>query len=246
MSEGVGKFIWCDLSAYRPEEAMDFYGKLLGWRFEGDAQSYYYASSGADAVAGIFDMPAFFRKINMPSFWMSYIQVASVDAAVATATTAGGKVELEDQFGDDGRIALIRDPLGAGFTVYEGAMQPGASGANKPGLRAGHSLHIFRRRRRGEPSTAPCSAGEAENWNGARRFLHPDGHSVAEIYESTSEERGGFEYWGVAFSVSDLDAAEREIAANGGKVFRRADLAQGEAIAAADMDDAAFFAVQAA
>jgi len=232
------EFIWCDLSALRLEKAAAFYMRVLGWDFDDPSESYRYAYCEREPVAALFDMPALFREINMPSFWMSYIHVDSVSDSVQTASEIGGKVELEDKFGD-GKIALIRDPLGAGFTIYEGDMQSGAEGARN-GLRVGHTLHVSSQQAVTSFYKSLFSweiSGVGENqWH----VLSKDGHQVAEIRESPDAERGGFEYWGVTFAVDDLEKCMRAITDSGGTVFSETLVGARKAFSVADMDGAAF------
>ncbi|MEM6905229.1 MAG: VOC family protein [Pseudomonadota bacterium] len=233
-------FVWCDLSAFQPAEAARFYQGLLGWEVEGG--DYAMASAAGAPVAAIYPMPQRFREMGMPSFWMSYIAVASVAETVARARDAGGRIELETRFGK-GEIALVRDPLGAGFTIYEGEMPPGARGHGAPGLRAGHTLMVSSRDVAG-------FYGDVFGWDcveASRGWHLTDGGSpVAELHEVPEAERGGFEYWGVVFSVPDLAEAAQQVLAAGGQTFRTTELSSGPALAAADRDGAAFFLTETA
>jgi len=238
----VNDFIWCDLSAYEPDNAATFYADVLGWRVEQGA--YRFAFCGDEPVAALFEMPEFFRRIEMPSFWMSYIQVPSVQKAVEAAKAHGGKVELEDSFEEDGRIALIRDPLGAGFTVYEGTMQAGAFGFARSGLRAAHDLHIsdigavegFYRAVFGW--TVERGGGEAAYFASATQ-------PVARIHETSDAARGGFQYWGITFTVADLNAAARMIESSGGMLYPEMTHAGRRVLSGADSEGAAFFLTEA-
>ncbi len=236
------RFIWCDLSALRPELAAQFYTRVFGWQFDDASSAYRYAYNENAPVASIFDMPPFFRKINMPSFWMSYICVESIDTVVKLAVQFGGKVELQDGF-DDGRVALIRDPLGAGFTVFEGRMENGITGWSRGGLRAGHTLNI---------SSLNAVKGFYETLFGwtfrpasdrCWDVTGTDGGIIADCIESSDEERGGFEYWGITFTVKSLDNARRAIEKCGGTVFSVKYYRGHPALSVADMDGAAFSVV---
>ena len=113
-------FIWTDLSTFGLESTKDFYTKLFGWQYQ-DADGYHTGYEGANPAAGIYQMPEKFQKMGMPSFWMSYISISNIDNVVAQAKQMGGIVEIEPtDFMRQSKIALIRDPSGAGFTVLEG------------------------------------------------------------------------------------------------------------------------------
>ncbi|MEM7539202.1 MAG: hypothetical protein AAF639_43995, partial [Chloroflexota bacterium] len=53
---------------------------------------------------------------------MTYLAVDDLDAAVERAKELGGKIEIEET-NALGKVALIRDPAGAGFTAYEGKQE---------------------------------------------------------------------------------------------------------------------------
>jgi predicted enzyme related to lactoylglutathione lyase len=143
----VGDFVWCDLSTLRPETTRPFYRDLFGWDYSvnqlPDGSDYAVAESSAGEAAGIFEMPRKFQEMKLPSFWMGYIEVGDADAAVASALENGGKVELGPvPFQDGARIALIRDPLGAGFTVIENSGLPVRSDNALEGSMIWNALYV--------------------------------------------------------------------------------------------------------
>ncbi|MEM1163435.1 MAG: VOC family protein, partial [Pseudomonadota bacterium] len=230
-------FVWCDLSAYDTGQAARFYSDLLGWSLSGEGDA---TTATGDPVASIYAMPETFRDMGMPSFWMSYIAVPSVEDCVAKARTTGGKVEVEESYGPDGQIALIRDPLGAGFTIYEGPMRAGASDHAEAGTRAGHALLVS-----SADAVAPFYT-EMFGWLPVRQgdhlvaFVDDSGRQHAELHTVPSDDRGGFEYWAIAFTVNDLDAAADHVRANRGSVFGQGQLQSGRSLSVADGDGAAF------
>ncbi|MEL6282015.1 MAG: VOC family protein [Pseudomonadota bacterium] len=219
-----GGFVWCDLSAFNPSSAQTFYAAVLGWSFSPENEGYSIASTDSGAAAGIYEMPAKFRKIGMPSFWMSYIQVADVARTVDAATRRGGKTEIAPtRLDDSGSFALIRDPLGAGFTVYDGDMGPGAIGR---GARVRHALYVS------EPRAVQDFYRSVFAWSD---------EEMQRVIEAPEDLRGPYEFWGVHFGAEDLDRAEARILEAGGAVTGRFDLTGAPALLAADMDGAAFF-----
>ena len=60
------------------------------------------------------------RSQGVPPYWMIYIAVANADAAVTKAQQLGGKI-LAPAFDvmDAGRMAVIQDPTGAVFCVWQ-------------------------------------------------------------------------------------------------------------------------------
>ncbi len=128
-------FVWTDLSSYDTAASRRFYEAVFGWksygmgridaepsdRFGMDHVNYHIATLSDQPAAGIFDMPPFFQEIKMPPFWMSYLAVDDIEAVVARAgDIAGVTIDVEPTAFGDGTMVLIRDPLGAGFTCYDG------------------------------------------------------------------------------------------------------------------------------
>lgn len=218
-----GSFIWADLSTFRPATTLRFYQDLFDWRI--DPGDYAVAQTSAAPVAGIYLMPDRFAKMGMPSFWMSYIAVDSVAQAVDTARALGGRVELGPaDFEGGGQYALIRDPLGAGFTVYQGdALQGG-------GNRLGHALFVS-----DASAVIPFYQG-LFGWDISGSEIRAKERVIAHLYEEPdAAKRGTEQYWAVLFA-----GRSDRIAALGGAVIGTTDLHQGTATLAQDPDGAAF------
>lgn len=59
---------------------------------------------------------------GLPPVWLVYWVVASVDAALASCTAQGGSVVAGPRdYGEHGRYAVLRDPAGAAFAVFQDA-----------------------------------------------------------------------------------------------------------------------------
>ncbi len=238
-----GDFIWCDLSAYDPPRAMQFYTDVFGWRWSGaDETGTYLASAGKTSMASLYQMPEKFMQMGMPSFWMSYIAVDDVAAVVEQAKLLGGKVELGPaEYSGGGRYALIRDPLGAGFTVLEG--EPGSAAGKNPGQRIGHGLFV-------SDVTAIQAFYEALfGWNfGALENGVSDVYLRGQVLFHCHEipdpaVRGKEEYWAVLFAQAK---PAEQITTAGGESVAEISLPEGDALLARDPSGAAFLIVKGA
>jgi len=232
-----GEFIWCDLSAYDPPRAMRFYADVFGWRWSGaDKNGTHLASAGRAPVASLYQMPKKFMQMGMPSFWMSYIAVDDAKAVVEQATRLGGKLELGPaDYPGGGRYALIRDPLGAGFTVLQG--EPGSTAGSTPGQRAGHGLFVS------DLSTIQPFYEALFGWSFGTvergiAPVHLRGKVLFHCHEIPDPAvRGKEEYWAVLFA----QATEFEtITAAGGEIIADMPLPEGDAVLARDPNGAAF------
>ena len=129
-----GTFSWTDLATSDPDDAKRFYTGLFGWEFEdqpipGDDAVYTMLRKDGKDVAALFQ-----AREGMPTFWGSYVTVESADSAAARATELGGTLVVEPfDVMDVGRMAVIHDPTGAIFSVWEPHGSIGASLVNVPG-----------------------------------------------------------------------------------------------------------------
>jgi hypothetical protein len=127
---------WVDTNQPDPEAVLPFYGGLFGWEFEnvmpeGSEGEYIIARIRGGDVAAISSIPE-----GAPPFatWNTYIWVDSADDTAAKARKAGGSV-LAEPFDvlDAGRMAVIADPEGAVFSVWQAEEHQGATIVNEHG-----------------------------------------------------------------------------------------------------------------
>ena len=221
------QFTWCDLSTFDLEKACSFYGAVFNWSShslddslrEDDYTLFY---SGSDSSAGAYTMPEFFQNIRMPSFWMSYVRVEALDSTVKLAVELGAKCEIEPTaFDAQSRFALVRDPAGAGFTLYEGPELGGLDKQGRPGRMICNELHV--------PSLALVeefyrkffgwSIVPDQTLSGRYFALSPTGESIASILQLDEATKGPKNYWAVVFATDDLPATLETIADQGGRVL---------------------------
>ena len=127
---------WIDTSHPDPEAVLPFYSGLFGWTFEdvmpADAPGRYYMARirGADAAA----LGSAQEGAPPVAVWNTYIWVASADDAAAKAKDLGGAVVV-DPFDvmAEGRMAVLADPEGAVFSVWEAKTHTGAGIVNEHG-----------------------------------------------------------------------------------------------------------------
>lgn len=217
----IGRFVWTDLSTYDMQAARSDYAALFGWNLQGDPQ-YDFATRNGREVAALFPMPSRLAKIDMPSFWMSYVHVENVEETIERARTHDGVViEVEPQpFNESGRVALVRDPSGAGFTVYEGPdIAPASQGHGTVQRRYHHVDDVDRIRAFYADLFGWTLVKTAEQPWPAFDVRHPDGSIVARIEETPESIRGKFKYWMPCFDVGALDGFSRLVAKTGGEVL---------------------------
>lgn len=118
-----GCVVWHDLHTPDVGGAKTFYTRLVGWRFVEECATdfawadgpgiYILAMDGDEAGAGIVARPELGT-----AFWLAYVEVEDVDAAVARAAAAGGRIVKEPfNVRGVGRNAVVADPRGARIGV---------------------------------------------------------------------------------------------------------------------------------
>ncbi|MEO0945498.1 MAG: VOC family protein [Pseudomonadota bacterium] len=217
----IGHFVWTDLSTYDMQAARSDYAAFFGWAFQGDAD-YDFATQHGHEVAAVCPMPARLADMNMPSFWMSYVHVENVDETVERARThQGAVIEVEPQpFDETARIALIRDPSGAGFTVYEGPDITPLSGGHGAVQQRYHHVDDAERVRDFYADLFGWSLDRAsdQTWP-TFDVKHPDGSVVARLEEAPENVRGKFKYWMPCFEVDALNAFGQRVTAASGEIL---------------------------
>lgn len=125
---GVGAFgvpgalCWSELTTRDPKAAEEFYAALFSWVAKPSAPAavmqYTEFSLNGQPFAGMMAMPAG-MPAHVPSYWMPYFEVASLDASVSKAQGMGAKVMVPAQdIPDTGRFAIITDPQGAMLALF--------------------------------------------------------------------------------------------------------------------------------
>ncbi len=133
-----GTFCWTDLTTTDQPAAKEFYTGLFGWDAEdmpvGDDVVYSMMRVDGKDVAAISPQPQMQRDAGAPPTWNSYVSVESADESVDRATELGATVHAPAfEVMEAGRMAVIQDPQGAFFMVWEKGRHFGAELVNAPG-----------------------------------------------------------------------------------------------------------------
>ena len=135
---------WIDTTQPDPEAAVAFYGGLFGWQLEDamppEAPGHYFIARlpGGD-VAAVASQP---EGAPQTATWNTYVWVQDADEAAAKAQAAGGTVLSDPRdVGDSGRMAVLADPDGAAFCVWQAGEHRGAAVVNEAGSLNFNDLH---------------------------------------------------------------------------------------------------------
>lgn len=216
-----GTFCWTDLGTTGAAGAKAFYGSLFGWQAQdvpaGDGRTYTMLRLAGRAVCALYER----ESDEGPPAWLSYVSVADASEVTERARAAGATV-VQDAFDvmDAGRMALIQDPTGAVFALWEARRQIGAGLVNDPGTLCLNQLNTS------DPETAQVFYTELFGWrtetvgtgdqpywgifngdnlNGGMMPLPPGG--------------GVPSHWLAYFTTSDLGASTGRVSELGGGVL---------------------------
>lgn len=213
---------WFDLMTGDVAGAKAFYSALFGWEIEDTGPEYgHYAMCklGGRNAAGIGEKPA---DVPWPSTWSVYFAVDDADVAAAAIEAAGGTVTMPPMdIGSEGRMAMVADPGGAVFGLWQPRDHIGAGVMAEPGAMAWCEVNTR--------DAAVATAFYREVFGLESRALPGDGTTVYHtlqkgdftacgVLQMNALWEGVPPHWMPYFAVSDADATCRRAAELGGKV----------------------------
>ncbi len=213
-----GKFIWADLSTYDTGSSTNFYKSVFGWELH-NTEGYYLATIDEKSIAGIYETPSFFQKIKMPHFWMSYFQVESTAQAVERAKESVGIIEIENANFYEGNIALIRDPQGAGFTIYDGnqldfGIADRSACVVSTELQVSDLSEVI-------PFYTSLFGWDLKRIDAYTYRVNTDHTHQITIRQVDNNTKGKYEYWVTTILVNDLTSTCNLIEKNGGLIISK-------------------------
>jgi predicted enzyme related to lactoylglutathione lyase len=233
---------WVDTRQPDPQTAQDFYTRLFGW--EANASDYTICRlRGADVAA--------IAPGSSPA-WNTHIWVESADETAAQVQDAGGRVVTAPfDLPDAGRTAVLADPAGAEFSVWQPEGHKGAQRVNESGAWALSSLSTP------DLDGAKAFYGAVFGWETDTFSLgeisvtlwrlpgfeggEPEQPVPADVIATSGPSGDGAAQWSVDFWVDDTDAtAERAAELGGTVIVAPFDLPIGRTAVLADPQGAAF------
>jgi len=132
-----GAFCWLELGTSDQKGAKEFYSKLFGWTMHDqdmgpDGTYTIFRLKGRDVAAGYQLDPK--KMPGVPPHWMTYVATADADATARRSGELGGKVTMPPfDVGPLGRMAVLTDPQGGIFSVWQAKGHGGIGIHNEPG-----------------------------------------------------------------------------------------------------------------
>jgi len=144
---------------------------------------------------------------GQPPAWLNYVCVEDADATVEKARQAGAVVHAEPMSVlDYGRMAVLADPTGAAFGIWQPGRNIGADVVGESGAMTWNELNTR------DPEAAKAFYREVFGWSfeekeyerGAYTIISLDGEGIGGISDRVPPEVPA--HWLVYFGVEDADA----------------------------------------
>lgn len=220
-----GTFCWPELATTDQPGAKTFYTRLFGWEFTdsemGPGEVYTMLKIGGRDVGALYNMRKEEREHGVPPHWNSYVAVANADQSAAKAKSLGGTLMAEPfDVMDLGRMAIIQDPTGAMFCIWQAKKHTGAGVLGEVGSLCWTELMT-------------TDAGKARPFYtglfGWKAEDKPMGPMTYTVFKNGEVPAGGMmqitkdmgpvpSNWMVYFDVSDCDATVAKATSLGAKV----------------------------
>ena len=216
-----GTFSWVELLTSDAPGAKAFYEGVFGWEWDDvplpEGGTYTLVLKDGKRVAGLHQPSP---ENAGPPAWLSYVSVENADAAAARAGELGAGV-LAGPFDvmDVGRMAVLQDPQGAVFAVWQAGRQAGAELVNDPGSLTMNQLNAA------DVDAARDFYAALFGWRTETASEDPpywgiyNGDRLNGGLMPLPPGAGAPPHWLAYFTTADLDAAASRIPELGGKIL---------------------------
>jgi predicted enzyme related to lactoylglutathione lyase len=212
----AGTPCWIDYGAADVDAAKTFYADVLGWTYAGgdpEYGGYLTCETGGRAAAGIAPQ----QDAADPPRWTTYFATDDTDASAASITGAGGTVVAAPMdVGPLGRMAIVLDPQGNTFGLWQAAQHTGVEIYNEPGGLVWNEAAVedVAAAKAFYETVFGFTFTEMEGAGGYSTFA-TDGGPLGGL---GGHQPGSPKGWTACFSVSSTDAAVTAVEQGGGKV----------------------------
>ena len=225
-----GTFCWIELGTSDNEAAKSFYTQLFGWDYVdnpmGEHGVYTMLKLNGKDVGGLYKLMPDMVAQGVPPHWMSYVAVTSADETAEKAKAEGAQV-MNGPFDvyTIGRMAVIQDPTGAVFSVWQGKDHKGAGVTGQSGSLVWNEL--------GTNDTDKAGQFYSNLFGWTRQsfpgpfdytvFNNGGDRGVGGMYKITPEMGPIPPHWLVYFAVDDCDASVQKATELGAQVMKPAE-----------------------
>ncbi len=225
-----GTFCWVELATTDGEAAKKFYTELFGWSFTdnpvGAGIVYTILKLDGKDVGALYQMPEEMTSQGIPPNWLSYASATSADQTAAKAKELGATL-LKEPFDvmTVGRMAVIQDPAGAVFAIWQAGTHKGSGVVNVPGAFCWNELMTTDTAKAGDFYAGLFGwTKDVQNFGPLEYTMFGNGDRPAGGMLKITPEMGPIPpNWLVYFAVDDCDAKVQKATELGGRVMKPAD-----------------------
>jgi predicted enzyme related to lactoylglutathione lyase len=225
-----GTFCWVELATTDNEAAKKFYSGLFGWTIDdrpmGPGMVYTMLNLDGKQAGALYKMEQDLITQGVPPHWSSYVLVTSADETAAKAKELGATV-LAGPFdvATHGRMAVLQDPTGAVFSLWQANDHKGATVVNVPNSFCWNELMTTDTAKDGDFYTGLFGWGkDTQNFGPLEYTMFANGERPAGGMLKITQEMGPIPpNWLVYFAVDDCDAKTRKAKELGGSVMKPPD-----------------------
>ncbi|MFE0026898.1 VOC family protein [Amycolatopsis sp. NPDC059021] len=211
-NQPLGTPVWIELEVADLPATQAFYGSVFGWEF---------ATGEHGTTCLLRDLPVAGLRESMSAGggWTVHLATDDCDGTAKQAVAEGGTL-LEEPYdlGEEARVALVADPTGARFGLWQGRSRPGCRLVNEPDTLVRNDLvtPAAERARAFYTAVFDFTLDGNDDLPGVDfTFLRrPDGHEIGGIMGSAEAAASS---WATLFEVADADETAARVKAAGGK-----------------------------
>ena len=221
-----GTFCWAELATSDSAGAKEFYTRLFDWQGHDDplpsGGTYTMFTHQDGFVAASYGLTDEMKEMGVPVHWLLYVSVDDARAAAAKAAELGGTI-VKDAFDvfEIGSMAVLRDPAGGTFAVWQAKASRGTDHTDsKP-----HTVCWNELASRDAAAAGEFYAGlfgwrrEEMEMEGTTYTMFMSGEDRAAGMLQMTEEWGDIpSHWMMYIAVEDCDAAAARVPELGGQV----------------------------
>jgi predicted enzyme related to lactoylglutathione lyase len=225
-SHAPGTFCWPELATTDQKGAVDFYRALFGWDVVespiGPTETYSMFNINGKNVGGAYSMRAEELQHGVPPHWNAYVMVANADEAVKRAQALGANV-LAPAFDvmDAGRMAVLQDPTGASFCVWQAGKHSGAALLRETGALCWTELATRDTKAAEQFYTSLFGWTAKTGTDGGMEYTEfsNQGTGQAGMMPMVPQMGDAPPYWMPYFAVADCDVAVAKTKDLGGQIY---------------------------
>ena len=225
-----GSFCWVELGTSDNEAAKNFYTQLFGWEAEDhpmgpDGGVYTMLKLDGKDVGGLYKLTPDMVSANVPSHWMNYVATADADETAEKAKAAGATI-MNGPFDvyTLGRMAVIKDPTGAVFSIWQSKDNKGSAAWGVPNAPLWNELGTTDTQKAGE-FYSNVFGWTKQQFPGQMEYtvFNNENKGIGGMYQITPEMGPIPPHWIVYFAVEDCDAAVQKATELGANVMKAAE-----------------------